>query len=111
MDHLSPQQRSAAMARVKSANTSAEKRVQAALESLGIEYSLHRIDLPGTPDVTISGLGRIIFVNGCFWHMHGCRRVPRSNRTFWKQKFDKNKVRDARVNKVLRAQGWHVMTI
>ena len=29
---------------------------------------------PGTPDLAFPPLRKIINVNGCFWHMHGCAR-------------------------------------
>ncbi|MBI3922885.1 MAG: hypothetical protein HY318_15800, partial [Armatimonadetes bacterium] len=37
-------------------------------------FGLHRADLTGKPDLTLSRYGTVIFVHGCFWHRHkGCR--------------------------------------
>jgi len=52
-------------------------------------------------------------VHGCFWHRHGCKATatPKSNKSFWQTKFEKNVVRDAAVRKQLRAYGWRVLTL
>ena len=66
----------------------------------------------GKPDFTFPKQKVVVFVDGCFWH--GCPKhsnMPASNRQFWKRKLDANKVRDHRVNCVLRHAGWRVIRI
>jgi DNA mismatch endonuclease (patch repair protein) len=66
----------------------------------------------GKPDFIFQKLKLAIFVDGCFWH--GCPRhgtQPRGNRSFWKNKFTRNKARDRLVTRTLRAQGWRVLRI
>ena len=66
----------------------------------------------GKPDFIFRKSRLALFVDGCFWH--GCPKhstQPKGNRTFWKNKFARNKARDLLVTCTLRAQGWHVLRI
>ena len=66
----------------------------------------------GKPDFIFPKLRVAIFVDGCFWH--GCPKhatQPKGNRTFWKNKFTRNKTRDRVVNRGLRQRGWTVLRI
>ncbi|MGH7135925.1 MAG: hypothetical protein ACREHD_09310 [Pirellulales bacterium] len=69
--------------------------------------------MPGVPDLVFPRLRKIINVNGCFWHLHGCPRcrVPTSRRVYWEKKLARNVARDHRNRRRLRRHGWHVMTI
>lgn len=113
MDHVTPEKRSLIMAAVQSKNTKPEMLVRRLLHRLGYRFRLHRNDLPGTPDLVFPGRRSAIFVHGCFWHGHGCQRarLPSSNVAFWKAKISKNKKRDKRTKRLLRAQGWMVLTV
>lgn len=87
--------------------------VRSLLYALGYRFRLHRRDLPGTPDICLPGRRVAVFVNGCFWHGHDCRKatMPSSNRAFWQQKIAENRERDARSERQLRADGWKVCTV
>jgi len=65
------------------------------------------------PDLVFVSRRKVIFVHGCFWHMHGCKlsRVPKSNLDYWIPKFKRNCARDARNIKALTAQGWKHLVI
>jgi DNA mismatch endonuclease (patch repair protein) len=101
------------MARVRTEDTTPEMVVRRLLFSLGYRYRLHVKTLPGRPDLVFSRLGKIIFVNGCFWHGHNCTRGrrPSSNRDFWEPKLSKNKERDQRTVGKLSESGWNVLTV
>jgi DNA mismatch endonuclease (patch repair protein) len=97
-DRFSPQKRSAVMRAVKSADTTPERAVRAAVAALGRVPRLHRADLPGRPDLAFIGAKRAIFVHGCFWHGHDCprgAREPKANADYWRGKIAKNRARDA----------------
>jgi DNA mismatch endonuclease (patch repair protein) len=113
VDKLSPAQRSILMSRVRQTDTAPELIVRGALHKAGFRFRLHRKDLPGTPDLVLPRFRTAIFVHGCFWHGHDCRRGrrPMSNVKFWAKKLEHNGVRDATVQTALRASGWHVETI
>jgi DNA mismatch endonuclease (patch repair protein) len=55
----------------------------------------------------------VIFVNGCFWHGHGCPkgRLPKSRLDFWTRKIQHNQIRDAESVKRLKSEGWRVLTV
>jgi DNA mismatch endonuclease, patch repair protein len=115
MDTLSTQKRSALMASIKGTDTKPEIAVRKICRELGyLGYRLHRKNLPGRPDIAWIGRKAAIMVNGCFWHWHNCgtgRRTPGSNSGYWKDKLEKNRTRDAKKIKALRAMGWRVIII
>jgi DNA mismatch endonuclease, patch repair protein len=102
------------MARISSKNTKPEIRVRRALHSRGFRFRLHRIDLPGKPDIVLPKWNLAIFVNGCFWHQHpGCTLAskPKTNTEYWGPKLVRNVKRDQRNRAALRRAGWRVAVI
>jgi DNA mismatch endonuclease, patch repair protein len=101
------------MAAVKSKDTTPELLVRRLVHSLGYRYRLHVRSLPGTPDLVFPRLRKIINVNGCFWHLHGCTRcrVPSSRRNYWLPKLRRNAARDKCTQRELRHGGWRVMVL
>lgn len=114
IDVFDSEKRSAIMANVKSEGTKPEILVESMLKELGIQYRRQVRSLPGKPDFVIDSHQTIIFVHGCFWHMHRncCKAsIPETNRKFWEDKLNKNRKRDRRNVDALRKAGWHVLTI
>lgn len=111
-DPLTRAQRSAFMARIRGKDTLPEMTVRRALSRQGVRYRLHVRKLPGTPDIVIAARRIAVQVRGCFWHGHGCLgRTPQTNRRFWAAKIARNRARDARKDRKLRAMGWRVRTV
>ncbi len=113
-DVLTREQRSFNMSRIRSVGTQPEIRVRKLLHSLGIRYRLHVKRLPGKPDLVFAGARAVLFVHGCFWHMHRCRYgkpVPATNEEFWAVKRRSNAHRDRRHRKALRSEGWRVFEV
>jgi DNA mismatch endonuclease (patch repair protein) len=114
-DNLDRVARSHAMRQVRSRNTTPELTVRQILRELGFRgYRVHRRDLPGNPDVVWLGKRRALFVHGCFWHGHRCkrgRRMPATNRAYWSAKILRNRARDAKARAALRKNGWDVIVI
>lgn len=107
-------ERSALMARVRSRNTKPEIVVRRVTHALGYRFRLHRHNLPGTPDLVLPRLHKVIFVHGCFWHRHhGCARTttPKTRAAYWRAKFAANVERDARKERQLKALGWNVLIV
>jgi len=114
VDVHSKQQRSYNMSQIKCRNTKPEMVVRCLVHRMGYRYSLHRDNLPGKPDLVLVKHKKIIFVHGCFWHMHNCRYgevKPATNKKFWQTKRQGNKQRDTRNINKLRKQGWKVLVI
>ncbi|MEO5670210.1 MAG: very short patch repair endonuclease [Ramlibacter sp.] len=113
MDNMTVAQRSSAMSRVRGTGTKPEMLVRKALHRLGYRYKLHDRQLPGVPDLVFPSRKKIIFVHGCFWHQHGCKKAmpPASRIDFWLPKLAANRARDKAVARQLRRAGWTVRTV
>ncbi len=102
------------MRSVKGRDTRPEMIVRRLVHAMGHRYRLHRPDLPGKPDMVFAGRRKIIFVHGCFWHGHDCKRgarTPKKNRVYWESKIRRNVERDAEHLSELRKMGWEVLTV
>ncbi len=107
-DVLTPEQRHKCMSSVRSTDTKIELRVRKALHAAGFRFRLHRKDLPGCPDIVLPRFSTIVFVHGCFWHGHGCKKskLPTTNVKFWEEKISDNKERDLKNLKYLAERDW-----
>ena len=113
-DVHTPEQRSFNMSRIRNRHTRPEMIVRSTVHRMGYRYSLHRKDLPGKPDLVFKSRRKIIFVHGCFFHMHDCpygRVVPKTNAEFWQTKRLSNVERDRRNQAALEEAGWVVLTV
>lgn len=114
MDVHDSKTRSYNMSCIKGRKTKPEEIVAKYLFSKGFRYRRNVKTLPGSPDIVLKKYNTVIFVNGCFWHMHqGCKFFvwPESNVEFWKEKLIKNKKRDEEKIAQLEALGWIVIVI
>jgi DNA mismatch endonuclease (patch repair protein) len=113
MDVFSQAKRSWIMSRVRASGTRPEVFVRNGLRRAGIRYSSNCSHIPGHPDFVLRGLRLAVFVNGCFWHWHGCARCrwPKTHRRYWRKKIASNVLRDRQARKQLHAQGWRYATI
>lgn len=99
---------------VGSKNTTPELKVRRALWSLGFRYRIHVRSLPGTPDVVLTRRRVAVFVNGCFWHGHtacGGYKPPRNNVSYWSDKVERNRTRDAASQEALAELGWRTIVV
>jgi DNA mismatch endonuclease (patch repair protein) len=113
MDVHSKERRSFNMSRIGGKNTKPELMLRKWLWHRGYRYRLHYAGLPGKPDMAFPGRKKVIFVNGCFWHRHGCRyfKWPQSNAEFWKRKIESNVQRDRQNYEALTAAGWSYLVV
>lgn len=84
------------------------------LFSKGLRYRKNDKRYRGHSDIVLPKYKTIIFVNGCFWHMHeNCRYfvLPKSNLNYWRPKLEKNKRNDIENQQFLISQGWKVIVI
>lgn len=115
-DILSPAERSERMSRVRAKHTSPEMTVRRLVHRMGYRYRLHSRDLPGKPDLVFRSRRAVIFVHGCFWHMHsdsGCKlsKLPKSRTEYWLPKLLRNAERDVRNRQHLEKEGWKVLEL
>lgn len=95
-DTHSKEIRSKNMAAITSKNTKPEMLIRKSLHIRGFRYGLYNKKLPGRPDLHLRKYNAVLFVNGCFWHVHDCHlfKQPKSNKEYWSEKLEKNKKRD-----------------
>jgi DNA mismatch endonuclease (patch repair protein) len=114
MDVHSREQRRRNMAAIRGTDTGPEMKVRRLVHRMGYRYGLHCKDLQGKPDLVFRSRRKIIFVHGCYWHMHECPLgsvVPRTNAEFWRAKRTGNVERDRRNEQALARKGWEVLLV
>ena len=102
------------MRRVRSTDTTPERRVRSLLHKLGFRFRLHRQDLPGKPDIVLPKRRAVVFVHGCFWHRHqDCPHAttPASRQKYWLPKFKRTVERDRNNQEELQQKGWNVLIV
>ena len=106
------------MSRIRSKNTKPELLVRRLLHAAGYRFRLHGAAggklLPGKPDLVFAARRKVIFVNGCFWHLHNCpagQHAPKNNSVFWAEKRSRTALRDAAAVEALAAAGWESLTV
>lgn len=112
-DNHTKEQRSYNMSKIRSTNSAPEEKVRKYLFSKGFRYRKNVRSLPGCPDIVLPKYKTVIFVNGCFWHMHDCPRFvwPSSNKEYWEPKIRRNVERDKINIELLQAEGWRVLIV
>ena len=108
-DNVTREKRTKIMRSIISKSTNPELVLRRFLFSKGFRYRKNYNKLPGRPDIVFISRKIAIFVHGCFWHQHKDCEItnkPRSNTTFWKEKFSKNLERDKRNQRDLQKMGW-----
>ena len=103
MDVFSKEKRSEVMSRIKGKNTGIELKVRRYLHVLGFRFRVNDKRYIGKPDIVLPKYKTMIFINGCFWHSHGCKysTIPKTNTEFWIKKLNKTKERDQEAVKQL----------
>lgn len=101
------------MAGIRGKDTKPELQIRKRLHAEGFRYRLHTTDVPGKPDIVLRSYRAAIFIHGCFWHGHDCPlfKLPDTRQDFWREKFRRNRIRDAAVQEQLAEAGWRQMTI
>ncbi len=87
------------MSHIRGKDTSIETLVRSFLFAKGLRFRKNDKRYPGHPDVVLPKYHTVVFVNGCFWHMHeDCTKhaMPKSNVEFWSAKLLRNRDRDAK---------------
>lgn len=112
-DTKTPEERSVNMSHIRSTNTKPEEIVRKYLFSRGFRYRKNDRRLVGKPDIVLPKYKTVIFVNGCFWHMHDCSksRLPKSNQDYWIPKIQRNMERDRENYNKLQELGWKVIIV
>jgi len=101
------------MSKISGKETKPEIQVRKFLFAQGFRYRKNDKRYPGKPDIVLPKYKTVIFIHGCFWHGHNCKRgnLPETRRIFWENKISGNIARDKRNKKELEKLGWNVEII
>ncbi|HKC36899.1 MAG TPA: very short patch repair endonuclease [Chitinophagaceae bacterium] len=108
------ERRSAIMKRIKSTQTIPEKLLRKELKNQEYKFSIYSKSLLGNPDIIFKKEKVVVFVDGEFWHGYNWKQKReriKANRKYWIPKIERNIIRDKKVNKELKKQGWKVIRI
>lgn len=113
MDIVAPEVRSRIVSSIKSRDTQPEILVRRMLHRLGFRFRLHSSKPSGRPDIVLPRYRAVIFVNGCFWHGHGCGMcsIPKSRVEYWHDKIEHNRKRDECSMSALMSDCWCVAVV
>ena len=105
--------RSRNMSAIRGKDTKPELQVRRLLHARGFRYSLKNRHLPGNPDIVLARYRAVIFVHGCFWHLHDCAAFhwPSSRAEWWRSKLLGNQTRDGRNLSQLHDEGWRTAIV
>jgi DNA mismatch endonuclease (patch repair protein) len=94
-----------------SGNKTTERRFRFALVAAGLRgWTTRNRAVFGNPDFLFPKAKLAVFVDGCFWHgCPACGHVPRTRRQYWGAKIARNRQRDRKVTRRLRALGLRVL--
>ena len=102
------------MSRIKNRDTKPEMLVRKLCHSLGLRFRLYDKTLPGKPDLVFKKHKSVLFVHGCYWHMHKCKYglvTPKTNAEKWRIKRERNTQRDKETRLKLIKMNWRVLVI
>ena len=104
VDTFSKETRSYVMSKIKNKDTKPEIIVRSYLFSRGLRFRKNDKRYLRSPDIVLPKYNTIVFVHGCFWHLHdGCKyaRMSKSNIDYWENKLYRNRERDKHNQKEL----------
>ncbi len=112
MDNLTKDQRYKNMRNVRSKDTRPERLIKAELRRMRYRFAENVEGVIGKPDIVFKRRKVALFIDSDFWHGNPKRfRLPKSNKKYWRAKISRNRERDTRVTRSLRASGWRVIRI
>jgi len=108
-DVFSKKKRSWIMSRIRSENTSIDRRMRDMLSEARLKFVMYP-DLYGKPDFQV-GKRILVFCDGDFWHGYRYAEKKRPAKKYWREKIEGNMKRDRHVSRKLRRDGWSVLRI
>ena len=112
-DNHSKEIRSMNMSHIRYKDTKPEIIVRSFLHRKGFRFRKNDKRYPGKPDIVLPKYKTAIYVNGCFWHMHDCKKFvwPKSNTEYWISKLTNNKNRDLKYYEQMKEKQWKVIVV
>ena len=110
-DSLTASERSQRMSLIRSKSTKFEQNFIAVLEKQTRKtFSINDMSVLGRPDIVFAKYRVCIFLDSNFWHGWQYPRWKHLLKNdFWREKIERNRMRDKKVTRKLRAEGWAVL--
>ena len=108
-DVFSKKKRSWIMSRIRSKNTSIDRRMREMLSGMNVRFEMYP-KVFGSPDFQV-GKRVLVFCDGDFWHGYRYAEKKRPAKKYWREKIEGNMRRDRKVSRKLRRDGWSVLRI
>lgn len=99
----------------RSRDTRPELALRKAVHALGLRYRVCTRPIPEvrrTADIVFTRAKVCVELRGCYWH--GCEqhhRLPKANQSYWIEKIEKNRKRDADLERLLAAADWTLIVV
>jgi len=106
-DVFTPEKRSWVMSRIRSKNTKIDLQMKKILSGIRCSYTMYP-KMYGSPDFAIRRKKIALFCDGDFWHGYRYEEKKKPAKKFWRDKIKKNMLRDKKVSRKLRLEGWSV---
>lgn len=112
-DVVDPATRSRMMSGIRGVDTKPEITVRRLLHRRGFRFRLHVSTMPGKPDIVLPRHHAVVFVHGCFWHLHDCYlfKWPSTRPEWWRAKIQRTQVVDQEILAALKETGWRVAIV
>lgn len=97
----------------RSRDTSPELALRSLVHARGLRYrvaSRPLAEFRRTADMVFRPVRVAVFVDGCYWH--GCPDhfvLPKTNTQYWRDKIDRNILRDRETDHLLESRSWLVL--
>ena len=108
-DVFSRKKRSWIMSRIRSKNTSIDRKMRDMLSEMDVRFEMYP-KVFGSPDFQV-GKRVLVFCDGDFWHGYRYAEKKRPAKKYWREKIEGNMRRDRKVSRKLRRDGWSVLRI
>ena len=101
------------MSKISGKETKPEILVRSYLFREGFRFRKNDKRYPGKPDIFLPKYKTAVFIHGCFWHGHHCKKgkLPKTNQEFWRNKISSTKKRDQKNINALINLGFQVITV
>lgn len=100
------------MSKVRNKDSKIEISLRKMLWAKGFRYRKNSTKYYGKPDIIVAKYKTVIFMDSCFWHK--CPKhykAPTTRAKFWEEKITNNKIRDKKVNRHYKKEGWKIIRI
>ncbi len=107
-DIFTPEKRSWVMSRIRGTNTKIDLKMKKILLEMNCAYTMYP-KMYGNPDFIVTSKNIAIFCDGDFWHGYKYEEKKKLPKKFWREKIEGNMIRDKKISRRLRRDGWSVL--